>query len=523
MLCSASLYIVQDMGTEDSDAAQPSVTLTANAGTYSPEFVVSPWNLNEYNSINYEYVSKMGSMALAFSSSWSGAKIPGITISPYGGSVQSGNSNINGVNNGNGTCSHYFKLSGTPTSSGTFDVRNQVISPQPPQLQTGMCFNFTIVGINDGGAPHTEHNNKFQKNGYQVYASSSIELKGVSWKPGAEAWCFEYRMAGTGSTIGYSSKIQAAAIQIEGTENKNNMEIEPGNGPTRTGSAPTSNNSTNYNGIANTVVNFSIIALNSMGASFAWTVADLLLKMGSNVNRSITTDDYVWRLWDWSPSITETGQFLWFEVDVKPNQMVKFSYEYMIFGQGYDVLSAGKGFRTVCAGSPDNKSLNMNPEQMTPLEREKYGIEIIYRENLSARAIELNLSDKTLNEWQNSNEDIFYYAHKFIEYETPQPKRIDLNESTLTKDLLLSELSDQIDASKNVIRAFSSDDTSALNDSIAIIQKHVSRLLSLQNLQEKIISLSEKDYRSLNSAFNKYREIIGPATMFDNNMGREKT
>jgi hypothetical protein len=320
-------------------------------------------------------------------------------------------------------------------------------------------------------------------------------------------WHFWYRVAGTGHASGYYGDILAAAIEIQGTNNGNNMEINPGNGPTYIGSAPTSNNSTNYSSTINAVISFAITALGSMGASFLWTAASLILALGNNVNNSITEDDHLWRLWNWSPAIKDTGQFFWFFVDVQPNQTVEFSHEYMLFGPTYELLSAGKGYRTLYAGSPGNNTSSMNPELMTLSEREQYGIETISRENLLTMAAELGISEITLNEWLESSEDVFYYAHNFVEYETPQPEKTELSRSTLTKDMLLNELSEQIERSEKIIRAFSTDEICDLEDSMEIVQKHTARLAYLSELQTVAESTLRTDISGLNSVFEDYCEI----------------
>ncbi|MDR1404196.1 MAG: hypothetical protein LBJ20_01320 [Candidatus Methanoplasma sp.] len=67
MLCSTSFFMAYD--TDSSDAAQPSVTLTDVSIRYAPKFTVSPWKLNEYNSINCVYTTTMGDPIIGFSSS----------------------------------------------------------------------------------------------------------------------------------------------------------------------------------------------------------------------------------------------------------------------------------------------------------------------------------------------------------------------------------------------------------------------------------------------------------------------
>ncbi len=502
VLMSTSFFIIYDA--EESDAAPPTVTLTDLSIGYAPKFTVSPWKVNEYNSITGVFTSGIGSTIVAFSNKWVGEQIPGITISAYGSSVQSNNPNINAVNNGDGTYSYYFRLSGTPTSTGTFDVRNQLY---PPQIYNGMWFNFTIVDDFIGAASSSKsHSNSVQYGGEKTYASSAIEFKGASWKPGEERWNFEYRMAGIGYAEG-GSGILYAYISLNATENKSNIIFWPTPpDPRYIGSTPASSTGTNYSGVANAVIGLALTA--NPAASLIWSTANIVAALSNNVNNSNVGNDKVVQKWSWNWGTDKTAQFYWFNVVVEPNELVEFSYEYYILGWSYELLSAGKGYRTLY-GNPSNNNSLPNPAQMTVAEREEYGIETIARENLVNRATEINMSEMTLTGWLESNEDVFYYAHNIIEYDTPQSKKNELDKSTLTKDLLLEELSEQIERSERIIEGFSSDETKDMKDSIDIIEKHTVRLISLLEMQKQLTSTSEKNNFELNKMFDEYcRDIV---------------
>ncbi len=356
---------------------------------------------------------------------------------------------------------------------------------------------------------HTEKQNSIQNWDYQVYASSSIGFMGATWIKDRNVWEFTYRMAGTGSADGFYGNIRVAIIEIEGTQNVDNMAPWSSTNSRYIGSASTPNTSTDYTSIANAVIGYAITAINSMGASFAWSTLSLIRALGHDVDGSTDGDHSLSRLWRWSPDQKDVGQFFWFVVDVDPNETVQFSYEYMLVGPVYELLSAGKGYRTLSAGPPDtNRSLSMNPEEMTFSEREQCGIETIPRKNLMTRAAELNIPEITIERWLKTNENVFYYAHDFVEYETPQIEKVELTKSTLTKDLLLNELSEQIDRSKKIIKAFSTDEVCDMEDSIVILNKHKLRLTELLEMQTTLEKTPIKNIGKLNTIYDSYCRIV---------------
>ena len=134
----------------------------------------------EYGSINYVYTAANMSVIVGYTSSWSYGQIPGITISAYGNSISGSNLYINKIDNGDGTYSYHFLLSGTPTTKGSFLVRN---SHLPPQINNGMWFEFIIVDEHSSSSQYAQtHNDQLIYGGQvRVSISSAIEFMGATW------------------------------------------------------------------------------------------------------------------------------------------------------------------------------------------------------------------------------------------------------------------------------------------------------------------------------------------------------
>jgi len=492
---STSFFMAYD--TESCDAAITTPTITQVND--SPNFVVSLWKLNQYNSVNGVYT--VGDNRVdSFSSSWVGTQIPGIAISARGGSVKNGDTNIHAVKNTNGTYSYFFKLSGTPTKTGTYEVKNQLL---PPIIPGGLSFTFNII------TSYESYSNIAQssKGEYKVSISSAMEFIGANWTA-SNRWAFEYNLAGTGHAEGYYGAIRNAMIKIEATKNLSRMSLYTGNFPRDIGSVPASNDNTNYLGIAMGAVG---LALNvNTYVSTIWSALSFVLALSSMYNSGNTSYWSVVREWKWSTDIKDTCQFIHFIVYLDPNQEAEFSYEYSVLGPRYEGLSVGKHYKTIKAGpSGGGSSINMNPTQMTIAEREECGIETIPRANLLTRATELNISETTLREWLESDEDVFYYTNNFVEYETSQPEKTELKRSSLTKDLLSDELSAQINRNRMIIGGgFSISGVCGTDDSKETINKYTVRLKYLLGIQKRLEAIHEKDIIELNIIFDSYLNTL---------------
>ncbi|WP_400256660.1 hypothetical protein [Candidatus Methanomassiliicoccus intestinalis] len=497
----------------------PTITLTDASIAFAPKFTVSPWKMGEYNSINGVYTSTVGSIIIGFTTSWEVGQIPGITISAYGSSVQSGNSYINAVDNGDGTYSYYFRLSGMPTTKGVFDVRNTLL---PPQIKNGMWFNFTVIDDSSDAPPSTKsHSNKIQYNNQlRVSISSAIEFMGATWAKNKQKWQFEYRMAGIGHTnyiAGINDRISYARILIKSTQNQSNIVLwSTPDVAQYKGSTPASLTGTDYSGIANTVIGLALNA--NPWASLIWGSASAIVALlASFVNSSADSSQSLERSWSWWPLISDTSQFFWFDVLVEPNEMVEFSYEYTIIGNPFELLGV-KGYRQLYAGPPGVSS-STNPEKMTFIEREQYGIKTITRENILTKDANLNVSEKTLKDWLDSGEEVLYYTNNFVECEKPQPEKFELNESALIKDLLLEELHETIDRSRLIIEAFSTDEICNTDEGKATIKKHTDMLESLLNVQKSLDSTQNLESIELSKIFDAYLKITDAGNAY---LGRVK-
>jgi len=491
------------------EVTSPIVTLTDPSISYAPKFTVSPWRLGEYNSIDAEYKAPIGGNITSFSGSWIVGQIPGITISPRGDSVSGSSKDIWAVSNNEGTHTYYFRISGTPTTKGIFDVRNRLL---PPQIANGMWFNFTI--IDDYGSEGTHSSNKshssilLHANKVRVSVSSAIEFLGAGWLPNKQMWDFEYRMAGIGHTnnvSGINDRISYARILIKPILNGSNMLLWPTPTDARyIGSTPASSTGTNYSGVANAVVGLALNA--NPPASVIWSsVSALIAALASIVNGSTSTSQLIERSWSWWPLIYNASQFFWFDVLVEPNKRVEFSYDYTIVGNPFGILGV-TGHRQLYAG-PAGGDRSMNPEKMTSMEKEQCGISTVSRENIMTGAVKLDISERLLKEWLDSDKDVFYHTKNFAECEILQSEKVESNESTSIKDLLSEELFEQIERSELIINAFSMDEICDADDSKAIVKKQSDRLESLLKLQKLLEVHQKKEPVELKKIFDGYLKV----------------
>ncbi|WP_432403587.1 hypothetical protein [Wukongibacter sp. M2B1] len=370
-------------------------------------------------------------------------------------------------------------------------------------------FGGIVAFASDDPINHTEKSNTTYYNYRDIYAASSIGYMGAEWSNSRNCWEFNYRFAGTGASRisgSDSDDIRIAAMQIEGVDNTDNMALWSSADEKYIGSAPESKGDTPDYSFANAVIGFAITAINNLEAGYAWAVYGLIDALHSDVDNEVNEADYLWRAWDWDSDISDTGQFFWFMVDVEPNETVKMSYSYMIFGPGYELLEAGEGTRELIAAGPSSKSItttleDWNPGMMTDEEKEKYGIEEITLNNIEKRAQELNISSERVSEFINSDEEVLYYAHNLTEGE------IDViqNSNNMTKDSLIKDIEDQLDRSNKIIKAYSPiEDNSEENQ--LIIEKHKSMQQKLENLLDEV-KMSDDDI-DVDALYNEYGEMF---------------
>lgn len=484
----------------------PTITLIENNISYAPKFKISPWKVGKYYSINGVYTTTIGPPIIGFSSSWVESPIPGITISAYGSSIQKGNNYINRVDNSNGTYSYFFKLSGTPASKGTYNVRNQLL---PPQIQNGMWFDFTIVddSYDEPKSTASHHKEIRYNNKIRVSISSAIEFVNASWSSNKKMWDFEYRVAGIGHTnnvAGIKDRISYARILIKSTQNQSKFDLwSTPNDPRFIGSTPAASTNTNYSGLANTVVSLALKA-NPWASSIWGSASAIVALLASFSNSNSDSTQVLERSWSWLPMIEDTCQFFWFDLLVEPNEVVEFSYEYTIVGNSFDILSV-KGYRMLSAG-PSKGNQIMNPELMTPNERELHGIKTISRHDLLTKTIRPNISEKTINDWLKSDRDLFYYTNNFNEEEVNEDlKNVKSEESVSIESFLSKELSEKIEESTSILEIL--DNAEYAED---IVKKHTDRLVSLLRIQKLLESNQKYESSELEDILNDFLKIVNP-------------
>ncbi len=348
-----------------------------------------------------------------------------------------------------------------------------------------------------------------------IYVASSIAYMGAEWSSSRQAWAFNFRFAGTGSADwrsgGNAAVIRCAGMEIKVINNKNNVDLWTSNSSKYLGSAPESGTHPNYGGVASAVVGLAITALNSLGASYAWSVVSLIAAFVNTTDSSTTQSDRLYRGWDWTSDKADVGQFFWFIVDVKPNKTTKISSDYYLLGPGYELLDAGLAYYNLTASSGRGSQITMNPETMSDAERKACGIETISRQDFIDRASELNISDRSQDEFLNSDDEFFYYAHDFDvsedtenNYSEPQ---IDVNK--LTRESLIACIEFQIDRSEKIVRGFSGKNIANNAENAEICKKHSDRIIQLNELLAYMDVTDSEGTLDLYSVYMKYNSVLG--------------
>lgn len=399
-----------------------------------------------------------------------------------------------------GTTNHGFMVRYTNESVNDWNSFNTANFTGSSTLKPSITITYNS-GTVQQPISHTEASNSTYYNWNYIYAASSIGFMGATWIPGRNKWEFSYRYVGTGASRA-DNLVRVAAMEIKGTSNTSNMAIWTSTSPQYIGSTPASTGSNpDYSDIATALAGFAITAINNLGVSYVWSAIGLINAFRSTVNSQSTTNTNVWRSWNWPSDIKDTGQFFWFLVDVNPSQTVQISHEYMVFGPGYELLSAGKGYRNLNAPGPQSLTMmieNWNPGMMSDEEKEKYGIEEIPLEQIEERAAELNISSATLEELYKSGEQVIYFAHNLLEYEV-RPSADELNQDktvSVTKHALIEEINTQMNRNEQIIKAFSSLENAG-EEVRTIIEKNRIEQYTLKDLLSKVQLVNGDDLEAI--------------------------
>ncbi|MEK3834901.1 MULTISPECIES: hypothetical protein [unclassified Paenibacillus] len=375
-------------------------------------------------------------------------------------------------------------------------------------VPTGMAYAYDtpvshVDASNSINWPYTTGANK-------IAASSSIGFMGATWLGTINRWHFDFRFAGTGASrattsppIPINNRIQIARMEIKNTQNPSNMALNSYTDPAFIGSAPESSGSNlpGYYNAAYAVLNFSTFLLTPM-SGFLYNTGSLIASLRNVSDSNTTSASALTRQWNWSTDIADTGQFFWFSADVPANTTSQLSAEYMLLGTGYEVLSAGKRYYNLTAGTArSSNSLaksaaiqdkDWNPGMMTPEEKAECGIIEIPRDEIDQQASKLNIAPSVVTSLKASEDQVFYYATKFPVTESIRPT----NEELTPKEKSIQDINDQLDRSETIIDAFQRYDTKNTEQEL-IIKDHESQELILQGLLQRANQTDENDLRSL--------------------------
>lgn len=347
-----------------------------------------------------------------------------------------------------------------------------------------------------------------------IYVSSSIAYMGAEWSSSREKWAFNYRFAGTGSADWRSGSdadlIRIAAMDINLTSNQNSAALWTSNDSEYLGSAPESGTHPDYGAVANGVVGLAITTINNLGASYAWSIYGLVSAFVNTTDNEVSDPDREYRDWYWSSDESDVGQYFWFIVDVEPNETVQMSSNYYLIGPGYELLEAGTTYRNLEAGGPARTSVIMNPETMTVEEKNAYGIETIYRKDFASKVEELNISERSQQEFLNSDDEVFYYAHDFVEYEVTQVDNLvsEIDVDNLTKESLSENIAYQIERSEKIVLGLSGKTVEKDPENGEMLEKHEERIKLLNDLLIQISGSSNAKSLNLYDLYMSYKDIL---------------
>lgn len=347
-----------------------------------------------------------------------------------------------------------------------------------------------------------------------IYVSSSIAYMGAEWSSSREKWAFNYRFAGTGSADWRSGAgadlIRIAAMDINLTSNQNRAALWTSHDSEYLGSAPESGINPDYGAVANGVVGLAITAINNLGASYAWSIYGLVGAFVNTTDNEESDPDRAYRNWYWSSDESDVGQYFWFIVDVEPNETVQMSSNYYLIGPGYELLEAGTTYRNIKAGAPSRTNVIMNPEIMTVEEKNAYGIETIYRKDFASKAEELNISERSKQEFLNSDDAVFYFAHDFVEYEVAQVDSLvsEIDLDNLTKGILSENIAYQIDRSEKIVMGLSGKTVEKDPQNSEMLEKHEERVKLLNDLLIQLSGSSNAKSINLYDLYMSYRDIL---------------
>lgn len=318
--------------------------------------------------------------------------------------------------------------------------------------------------------------------GTDVIATSSLAFLGATWSAN-HRWQFGYEIVENGYS-GNEKLINGAGIYITEKTNANNLYFFPGTDSADIGSTPESGSTNvNYEDIAYAAAGVAVSLLNNYTVSVVWSLTSFINLLKPKLDSATDSGSQHVRSWYWSSLEKKVGEFFHFYFEVDPNYDTSFEYQYVIFGPGYEALSAGLGCRTLKAGEAGSFS-SINPELMNDEELKNNNIIKIPINQLQSQYKELNIPESTVKELIKSNVPYCFYTRSISESETPYDE---YDENTLNKQSLIMTINRMIDRSNIIIDAYTNNNISDEYNKNIII-KHENKIKEYNYYIEQINS-----------------------------------
>lgn len=153
----------------------------------------------------------------------------------------------------------------------------------------------------------------------------------------------------------------------------------------------------------------------------------------------------------------------------------------------------------------------MKPENMSEEEREDCGIETIPREEFNSKAAELNISERSREEFLKSDDAVFYYAHNSEVEESGRSSNLEpkVDASNPSKESLIANIEYHVDWSKKIVRGLSGKNIAAEPENIELCEKHNERIEKLENLLLQMRVDNNVRTQNLYDLYDEYNVIMG--------------
>jgi len=254
---------------------------------------------------------------------------------------------------------------------------------------------------------------------HDVYSSSALGFWGSRWSNEYDCWAYGCKIAGgfcaTG-TYGFPSHgmIQAAAFSIDIPYNSANAYVSTIQDDDFIWSTVQSTERSNIDHISTLLISLVLSFIGNVGVSLTWAVASEVIGALCNGYDTVNnTSKSLWYLWEWIPQINEADQTMSFTAYVKNNHVATFRANYHVFGQGFELLTAGP--MVVVLSGIDTSQLK-GPSAMSTHERDEAGIITIKRSDLRDYMVASGYPESYIVEALNEYEEEYYFMADIERY-----------------------------------------------------------------------------------------------------------